>query len=94
MIEDGDHDGEVRWSLVQPSGWRGLVETVARGVGRWIEARVRARAMSEVVTAITGSGARLEIVVVEDAGGHWTLTVDPPGALPALVPAVAEAREA
>lgn len=94
MIDDNGYDRRVRWSLVQPAGWKGLVESVVRGFERWLDARIRARAMTEVVTAITGAGARAEIVVVEDAGGHWSLTIDPHGALPVPVSAGAEAQEA
>lgn len=95
MIESGGHDDGVRWSLVQPAGVMGLVETLVRAFEWWLGARIRARAMTDMVTAITTSGARAEVVVVEDSSGaHWTLAVDPPGVEPVPAQASAEAWEA
>jgi hypothetical protein len=92
VIDDNGYDGTVRWGLVQPAGWAGVAETLARGVDRWWAARIRARTMTDVTDLITRAGARAEITVVEDAGSHWTLTLGP--AVPAGVPVAAEAREA
>jgi hypothetical protein len=93
-MDDGYDDG-VRWSLVQPTGWMGMAETVARGIEWWLGARIRARAMTRVVTALARAGAQVEIAVVEDScGAHWTVTVAPPSALSVPVAVDAETHSA
>jgi hypothetical protein len=94
-MENGGYDDGVRWSLVQPSGLMGLVETLVHAFEWWLGARIRARAMTEMVTAIITSGARAEVVVAEDSSGaHWTVAVDPLDVESDPVQALAEASEA
>jgi hypothetical protein len=86
-----EFDDTERWSLVRPSGMAGLVETVVRGLERWLSARAWAQVMASVAAAATEAGVRAEVIVVEGGDAYWTMTVAEPGM--ASRPAKAEALQ-